>query len=105
MDIKLKLKNYSALAWPKGNGTSRNLGRAYNDDDDDDDNNNKVFIKNSLRKQMCNNLHGNIMNKGKQILVTSKKTSEYWLRPFHVAHKPSYSKPVMLTIKTFNSKL
>ena len=41
MDIKLKLKNYSALAWPKGNGTSRNLGRADNDDDDDDDDNNK----------------------------------------------------------------
>ena len=39
MDIKLKLINYSALAWPKGNGTSRNLGRADNDDDDDDDNN------------------------------------------------------------------
>ena len=29
----------------------------------------KVFIKNSLRKQTCNNLHGNKKNKGKSILI------------------------------------
>ena len=36
-------------------------------------NNNNVFIKNSLPKQTCNNLHDNKMNKGKQLLVTIKK--------------------------------
>ena len=30
----------------------------------------KVFIKNSLRKQMCDNLQGNKKNKGKSILIT-----------------------------------
>ena len=34
-----------------------------------------VFIKKSLRKQTCNNLHGNKKNKGKSILITIKKTS------------------------------
>ena len=35
----------------------------------------KVFIKNSLRKQTCDNLQGNKKNKGKSILITIKKTS------------------------------
>ena len=35
----------------------------------------KAFIKNSLHKQARNNLHCNKMNKGRQILVTIKKTS------------------------------
>ena len=35
----------------------------------------KVFIKNSLRKQTCNILHGNKKNKGKLMLFTIEKTS------------------------------
>ena len=57
------------------------LGRKPKDQDtakmflENNNNKIKVFIdKNSLHKQMCNNLHGNKMN-GKQVLITIKKAS------------------------------
>ena len=47
----------------------KSLGEPWNN------NNNNVSLLNSLRKQTCNNLHGNKKNMGKSILITIKKTS------------------------------